>query len=301
MIETSSLSPKARLDTAIFTVLLTLFLVGLGHIAVGYARRGLAWIGVVIAGNLLSLGLLCEPRYLVFALVFVPLCVVLSVALLVDAYRCGRRPQGVLKWPTWRRIAVALIVLLCLPIVSPNSLMAQWGADYFRRNHAVTFTVSGRSMSPALLPGDSFIAHRNSTLSRWSIVVFEHAENRSDATVSRIVGLPNERIEVVDGSLQIDGRMIQPPNGAGPYTCLRYSGAQNRSLAGMPTVGCPSTVIQLTENEYFVLGDNSPLAFDARLWETRIDAHQRGALPGEFITGRVTAVYWPPNRWQIVK
>ena len=55
----------------------------------------------------------------------------------------------------------------------------------------------------------------------------------------------------------------------------------------------------LGPDEYFILGDNSPVAADSRYWRKPVPGHQPGALPAGRIVGRVTAIYWPPSRWRL--
>lgn len=66
---------------------------------------------------------------------------------------------------------------------------------------------------------------------------------------------------------------------------------------GWGTTGNP---IFLRENEYFVLGDNSPASQDSRLWpkpgdylKKRGAAYQVGTVPGDQLIGKAFFVYWP--------
>ncbi|NOT02743.1 MAG: hypothetical protein HOP29_19240, partial [Phycisphaerales bacterium] len=54
------------------------------------------------------------------------------------------------------------------------------------------------------------------------------------------------------------------------------------------------------DDEYFMLGDNSPASKDSRLWD-EVGAHLRdrgerfqlGTVPGDQLVGRAFFVYWP--------
>ena len=47
--------------------------------------------------------------------------------------------------------------------------------------------------------------------------------------------------------------------------------------------------VQLAEDEYFALGDNTMRSSDSRLF---------GAVGEDAIVGTVTSIYWPPSRWR---
>ena len=57
--------------------------------------------------------------------------------------------------------------------------------------------------------------------------------------------------------------------------------------------------ITLGDDEYFVMGDNSPLSFDGRFWPDGINLKsenleaESGRVPGRFLLGKAFFVYWP--------
>jgi signal peptidase I len=60
----------------------------------------------------------------------------------------------------------------------------------------------------------------------------------------------------------------------------------------------------LTDDQFFVMGDNSPESLDARLWRGE-DAQQHGGRPGgsylerELLIGKALCVYWPHSWYHI--
>ena len=106
-------------------------------------------------------------------------------------------------------------------------------------------------------------------LARGDIVVYEltpHARERcgveSGKFVSRIVGLPGERV-VVRGAV-IDGEVLDEPH-------VRHG-------AGLVGSRAEAT---LTDDEYFVMGDNRAASCDSSVW---------GPLPRSHGVGRVIVV-----------
>jgi signal peptidase I len=57
--------------------------------------------------------------------------------------------------------------------------------------------------------------------------------------------------------------------------------------------------ITLGDNEYFVMGDNSPMSYDARFWTRPVELPdeelhaESGRVPDRFLLGRAFFVYWP--------
>jgi signal peptidase I len=61
----------------------------------------------------------------------------------------------------------------------------------------------------------------------------------------------------------------------------------------------PNQVQQLGPDEYFVMGDNSLVSYDARCWDDPIKLPgedlvlDAGRVPGRFLLGKAFFVYWP--------
>lgn len=50
---------------------------------------------------------------------------------------------------------------------------------------------------------------------------------------------------------------------------------------------------KLSENEFFVLGDNSARSADSRLWDNRRNAERAHAVPRSALVGKAFMIYWP--------
>ena len=87
--------------------------------------------------------------------------------------------------------------------------------------------------------------------------------------VSRIAGLPGEKIEIIDKTLFVNGSPTDPPPGAGPYV----GRLEKYFLGGNGVEGAPMT---LGPDKYFVLGDNSPRAADSRYWREAVAGYLAG-------------------------
>jgi len=137
------------------------------------------------------------------------------------------------------------------------------------------FLVKGQSMEPNFGDGDYLIideiSYQFRNPQRGEVVVFKYPQNPSLRYIKRVIGLPGETIEIEDDKVII---FI-----SGESQILDESDYLSQSIA---TPG--SLSISLSENEYFVLGDNRPASADSRRW---------GALPEENIIGRVFFRAWP--------
>ena len=98
--------------------------------------------------------------------------------------------------------------------------------------------------------------------------------------VKRLVGLPGERIEIRDGRVFADGRLLDEGAGIPPITYVSPG-------SGMPSMLPSGGSYVVPRDGFVVLGDNSTRSFDSRYW---------GAVPRENIYGRVARIYYPWSR-----
>jgi len=263
---------------------------GLGHVISGRPLRGLVWFIGSMMLTAAAFAIIAIPRLVPALLLIVPLAVVWNLWALVDAYLCGHRSNRNLLWrPAFRYLAgIGLIIALMIGGRFTNPSLA--AAMYFRSHIAEAFITGSNSMSPTVLPRDRALCNKLMAPWRWSVVVMDSPTQPSIRYIKRIVGLPGERVQIVGGQVCINGIPQKSPKGIGPYTTVRPDGTP----IGGPGCNAP---IMLGSDEYYCLGDNSPISADSRYWPA-VGNHQPGALPASSIVGTITWNYWPPSRWK---
>ena len=112
--------------------------------------------------------------------------------------------------------------------------------------------VDGSSMSPTLEDGDVLIvdklSYRLSDPERFDVVVFRYLYKEDCYYIKRVIGLPGETVQIMDGEIYIDGVRMEEEFGNARMT--------NPGRAAQP--------ITLGTDEYFVLGDNRNVSSDSR-------------------------------------
>lgn len=157
----------------------------------------------------------------------------------------------------------------------------------FRLFIAQPFIVNGQSMAPTFDSGEYLIVDQISyefeEPDRGDVLVFRYPKDPDQFYIKRLIGLPGETVEIKNGTVTIHNDAH--PNGqklVEPYTT---------------TTSPTDTRVTLSEDEYFVLGDNRTASSDSRRW---------GPLNERFIQGRpvlrllpVSALEVFPGAYQI--
>ncbi len=194
-------------------------------------------------------------------------------------------------------------------LVSLQSLLATVVIAVFVITFIVqAFQIPSESMENTLLIGDYllvdklryggggawdyFVPYR--PVRRGDIIVFRYPVTPSQHFVKRVVGLPGDRVRLVNKQVWINGVPLQEPY-------VRYSSrVRDRFRDEFPRLDIPVPGLEggwwlemrkLVEDgqliipggHYFVLGDNRDESLDSRYW---------GFVPGENIIGRPWLIYW---------
>jgi signal peptidase I len=90
--------------------------------------------------------------------------------------------------------------------------------------------------------------------------------------VKRVVGLPGDRLSIVNGHVIRNGVAEKDP-----YTVPCGGGGE-----------CDFRhTITVPKGDYYMMGDNRPDSLDSRFW---------GPVPKKWLIGKVFLTYWPPDR-----
>jgi len=259
---------------------------GVGHCLAGCAKRGFAWfLTSMILFALIVVGLI-NPSIVYVLIVAIPVSALLGIAVFIDAFRCARRStHRMFGRPLTRYLVGAGLLVLGLGV--GQVLIRLVYAPFIHGAGARTYVIDSHSMEPTFGVQDRVLTNRIDTPARWDLVIYHPPVKPQEVFLGRIAGLPGEKIEIANGGILVNGSSAQLPPGVGPYVSPNTS---------RPTAGTEGHPITLAANEYFILGDNSQLAYDGRYWADAAPGYQLGAVPGDWIVGRVTARYYPFNR-----
>jgi signal peptidase I len=135
--------------------------------------------------------------------------------------------------------------------------------------------VEGTSMTPLISDQERIFinkfVYRYEPIERGDVVVFWYPLDRSKSFIKRVIGLPEDTVEVREGKVLVNNKLLDEP-----YLLEPSSDYSNLSPTRIP------------KDEYFVLGDHRSSSNDSRIF---------GAVPRKFIYGKAVFAYWPVNHF----
>ena len=114
----------------------------------------------------------------------------------------------------------------------------------------------GDSMNPELSNGDivlvNTLVYNAKNPARGDVIVFKPQGDKTvHSYMKRVIGLPEETVEIKEGILYINGKELQ----------------EDYKTTAIKEAGLASEKIKLKKQEYFVLGDNRLSSIDSRSLE----------------------------------
>ncbi len=135
--------------------------------------------------------------------------------------------------------------------------------------------VEGTSMAPLLSDQERIFinkfVYRFEPIQRGDVVVFWYPLDHSKSFIKRVVGLPGETVEIRQGAVYVDGKMVHEP-----YVPLQYEDLSDFGPMRVP------------QDNYFVMGDHRISSNDSRIF---------GPVASRFIYGRAVFAYWPVDHF----
>lgn len=163
-------------------------------------------------------------------------------------------------WETIKIIVISLVIILPIRyyLIQP-------------------FFVKGASMEPNFENKDYLLidelSYRFNPPERGEVIVFKYPyDDEHPFYIKRIIGLPNETVEIRNNVVKIFNDEYK----GGFILKETYLDSSQKTLGDV--------IVRLKNNEYFVMGDNRLQSSDSRRW---------GVLNKKFITGRAMIRLWP--------
>jgi signal peptidase I len=186
------------------------------------------------------------------------------------------------KYATLREYAETLVVAIIMALTIRTFVIQ-------------AFKIPSGSMLQTLQIGDHILVNKfiygirvpftNSTLipihhpKRRDIIVFKFPEDESKDFIKRVVGIPDDVIEIKDKVLYVNGQM---------QTDETYVNTQQGAEAVPHIVSLRDNFgpITVPKDSYFVMGDNRDQSLDSRFW---------GFVHDSKIRGEALIIYWSWN------
>ena len=141
--------------------------------------------------------------------------------------------------------------------------------------------VEGTSMMPALVDQERIFINKFiyrfgiASVRRGDTVVFWFPGDPTKSYIKRVIGVPGDSVEVVDGIVVVNGHALSES----------YVPEEYRDHRSMPMRAVPP-------DQFFVLGDHRSSSNDSRSW---------GWVPRSYIYGKAVFVYWPLDRVGVLR
>ncbi|MCP4649857.1 MAG: signal peptidase I [PVC group bacterium] len=174
-------------------------------------------------------------------------------------------------WPIIREYGESLLIAFVLAMIIRTFIVQ-------------AFKIPTGSMIPTLIEGDRILVNKFIYKFRdpenGEVIVFKYPEDPKIDFIKRLIASEKETLEIENGRIYLNGEQTKNPN-------INARFYYNRGPYGQ--IG---QAIDIPEENYYVLGDNSKNSRDSRYW---------GFVPKKNMVGKAIVIYWPPHRIRIIE
>jgi signal peptidase I len=199
-----------------------------------------------------------------------------------------------------------------VPQEEPRGAIAEWTITillllFLTTTLVQAFVIPTGSMEDTLLIGDHLLVDKLAyapagpvskyllpyrPVKRGDIIVFRFPVDIKQTFVKRCMGVPGDRIRIVNKQVYLNGVKLDEPYAVHK---IDYFDSYRDNFPGEPNVTVDSGAIDMLThhvvngevvvppNHYFAMGDNRDSSLDSRYW---------GFVPRENIVGKPLIVYW---------
>jgi signal peptidase I len=166
------------------------------------------------------------------------------------------------------------------------------------------------SMSPTLASEDRIVAdmryYRRHTPRRGDLIVFKFPYLDHPVYIKRVIGLPGDRIKIVDQQMYVNGQRTSEPyivrdpaapfdpfgDNFPPHSPEYLQASMEPEWADEIFQYIHDGEITVPPDKYFAMGDNRDHSWDSRYW---------GPIAQDRILGKALYIYWSKDRSRIGK
>ena len=193
-----------------------------------------------------------------------------------------------------------------------RGFIAEWAVTillllFGTTNLVQAFVIPTGSMEDTLLIGDHLLVDKLAyspsgpvskhilpyrPVKRGDIIVFRYPVDIQQTFVKRCIGVPGDRIKLIDKKLILNGHEAKEPY---VYNKTEYIDSYRDNFPGEPNVSVDRRAsdmllnhvvngeVVVPPNSFFAMGDNRDSSLDSRYW---------GFVPRENIIGKPLVIYW---------
>ena len=195
---------------------------------------------------------------------------------------------------------------------TPRGFIAEWTVTILLLLFGTTtlvqaFVIPTGSMEDSLLIGDHLLVDKlayappgpisrhllpYNDVKRGDIIVFRYPVDIRQTFVKRVIGVPGDRIKLIDKQVILNGKRVNEPY---VYHKTDYIDSYRDNFPSSPNVHVAESAQDMLEkhlqngevvvppDSYFAMGDNRDSSLDSRYW---------GFVPRENIIGKPLIIYW---------